>query len=156
LDPVINGISQTYFINHNETYNLLKNKVAPFMKETIQAENQLKTLRINNKFFVDFLLQQNVNFLFATPPYGEKTDFKQDLENKYITYTNTENTLYGYYFNNGWTITEESDGFINDSHSGLYGNNECAKRILETINKFYNYERIEWVCVDGVNNKKLL
>jgi hypothetical protein len=152
----INGISQTYFVNHKETYELLKNKVVPFINETMQGENQINTLRMNNKFFVDFLLQQNVNFLFATPPYGGKSDFNQDLKDKYIPYTNNQNSLYGYYFNNGWTITEESSGFINDSHAGLYGNNECAKRILETIDKFYNYERVEYVYVDNNKNKKLL
>lgn len=152
----INGISQTYFINHKETYELLKNKVVPFINETIQGENQIKTLRMNNKFFVDFLLQQNVNFLLATPPYDEKNDFKQDLKDRYIPYTDKENSLYGYYFNNGWTITEETSGFINDGHAGLYGNNECAKRILETIDKYYNYEQVEYVYVDDVRNKKLL
>jgi hypothetical protein len=147
------GISQEYFINHNETYELLKNKVIPFMNETIQTENQLKTLRINNKFFVDFLLQQKVNFLFSTPPYGEKTDFKKDLiKNKYIEYNPTENNLYGYYFSNGWTITKETNGFINDSHAGLHGNLQIAKRILEKINKIYNYECIEYRYDDKFNN----
>jgi endo-beta-N-acetylglucosaminidase D len=123
------------------------------MNETIQTENQLKTLRINNKFFVDFLLQQKVNFLFSTPPYGEKTDFKKDLiKNKYIEYNPTENNLYGYYFNNGWTITEETNGFINDSHAGLHGNLQIAKRILEKINKIYDYEYIEYRYDDKFNN----
>ena len=152
----INGISQTYFVNHKETYELLKNKVIPFMNETIQGKNQINTLRMNNKFFVDFLLQQNVNFLFATPPYSDKSDFNQDLKDKYIPYTNNENSLYGYYFNNGWTIEKETNGFINDSHAGLRGNLEIAKRILENIDKLYDYERIEYVCVDDVRNKKLL
>ena len=111
---------------------------------------------MNNKFFVDFLLQQNVNFLFATPPYSDKSDFNQDLKDKYIPYTNNENSLYGYYFNNGWTIEKETNGFINDSHAGLRGNLEIAKRILENIDKLYDYERIEYVCVDDVRNKKLL
>jgi len=155
-DIDINGISQTYFINHNETYELLKNKVVPFIKETIQGENQIKTLEMNNSFFVDFLLQQNVNFLFATPPYGEKTDFKEDLKNKYISYTNAENTLYGYYFNNGWTIEKETNGFINDSHAGLYGNLQIAKRILENIDKIYDYQYIEYKCDDKSENKKLI
>jgi hypothetical protein len=152
----INGISQTYFVNHNETYELLKNKVVPFVKETMQGQNQIKTLKMNNKFFIDFLLQQNINFLLATPPYGEKTDFKEDLKDKCIAYTDTENTLYGYYFRNGWTITEESGGFINDSHAGLYGNNKSAKRILETINKFYDYERVDYVYQNESENKRLL
>jgi hypothetical protein len=152
----INGISQTYFINHNKTYELLKNKVVPFINETIQGENQIKTLRMNNKFFIDFLLQQNVNFLFATPPYDEKNDFKQDLKDRYIPYTDKENSLYGYYFNNGWTITEETNGFINDSHAGLNGNKETAKRILENIDKIYDYEYIEYAYDDESKNKKLL
>ena len=152
----INGISQTYFINHKETYELLKNKVIPFMKETMQGENQTKILRMNNKFFIDFLLQQNVNFLLATPPYGDENDFKQNLKEKYIEYTDVERTLYGYYSINKWTITEESNGFINDSHAGLYGNNQIAKRILETIDKIYNYKRIEYVYVDDFENKELL
>jgi hypothetical protein len=156
INANINGISQTYGLNHNETYNLLKNKVAPFIEETIQAENQIKTLKMNNKFFVDFLLRQNVNFLLATPPLGEKTDFKDDLENKYISYTDTENTLYGYYFNNGWTITEETGGFINDNHAGLRGNLEIAKRILENIDKLYDYEYIEYEYDNESENKKIL
>lgn len=152
----VNGISQTYFVNHNETYELLKNKVIPFVVETMQGENQIKTLRMNNKFFIDFLLQQNINFLLATPPYGKKTDFKKNLKDRCIKYTDTEDTLYGYYFNNGWTITEESGGFINDSHAGLCGNNESAKRILETINKFYDYERVDYVYQNKSKNKRLL
>jgi hypothetical protein len=152
----VNGISQTYFINHNETYELLKNKVVPFVKETMQGENQIKTLRMNNKFFIDFLLQQKVNFLLATPPYGKETDFKEDLKNKCIKYTDTENTLYGYYFRNEWTITKETNGFINDSHAGLYGNKETAKRILENIDKIYNYEYIDYVYQNESENKRLL
>jgi hypothetical protein len=155
----INGISQTYFINHKETYELLKNKVVPFIKETMQGENQIKTLAMNNRFFVDFLLQSNVNFLFATPPYGFKDGFKEEyeqLKKHYIEYSDTESTLYGYYYKNGWTIENETNGFIDDNHAGLYGNNETAKRILENINKLYQYEYIEYKYDNESENKKLI
>jgi hypothetical protein len=157
----INGISQTYFENHIQTYELLKNKVVPFIKETMQGENQIKTLRMNNRFFIDFLLQNNVNFLLATPPYGfnhqnDSEGEKYQLEDKYITYLNGETTLYGYYHKNGWTISNETNGFIDDNHAGLHGNIETAKRVLETIDKKYQYEYIEYTPIDESENKKII
>jgi hypothetical protein len=157
----VNGIAQSYFENHVETYELLKNKVSPFIRETMQGENQIKTLRMNNAFFIDFLLQRNVNFLLATPPYGfnhenDPDGLKYQLKDRYIRYSDTERTLYGYYFNNGWTITNETNGFIKDNHAGLHGNKETAKRILENIDKLYDYEYIEYTYDDEFENKKLI
>ena len=157
----INGISQTYFENHLETYKLLKNKVVPFIKETMNGANQIKTLRMNNRFFVDFLLKNNVNFLLATPPYGynhqnDLPGVKYELKNNYIWYSDTENTLYGYYYNNGWTIANETDRFIDDNHAGLHGNRETAKRILENINRIYQYKSIGYTYNDDSKNKKLI
>ena len=157
----INGISQTYFENHLKTYELLKNKVVPFIKETMNGANQIKTLRINNRFFVDFLIKNNVNFLLATPPYGYNHEnnlpgVKYELEDNYIWYSDTENTLYGYYYKNGWTIANETDGFIDDNHAGLHGNTETAKKILENINRMYKYKSIGYTYKDDFENKKLI
>jgi hypothetical protein len=157
----INGISQTYFENHVETYELLKNKVVPFIKETMQGENQIKTLRMNNRFFIDFLLQNNVNFLLATPPYGfnhqnDSDGVKYQLQDRYIQYSDEEATLYGYYFKNEWTIENETNGFVKDNHAGLHGNIETAKRVLETIDKLYDYQHIEYTIIDESENKKLI
>ena len=154
------GIAQNYFENHVETYELLRNKIVPFVKETMQAENQIKTLRMNNRFFIDFLLQNNVNFLLATPPYGfdhenDLDGVRINLEDKHIQYSDTENTIYGYYYKNGWTITNETNGFIVDNHSGFHGNKETAKKILETIDKLYEYEH-KGYTYNEPENKKLI
>jgi hypothetical protein len=151
-DINVRGISQTYFINHNETYKLLKDKVIPFIKETIEAEAQIQILIMNNRFFVDFLLQNNINFLFATPPYGDYDKLKKH----YVQYSDGEYSLNDYYFNNKWSITNETNDFIKDNHAGLYGNREIAKRILEGINKIYDYEYVEYTYDDTSKNKKLI
>jgi len=156
----VNGIAQSYFENHVETHQLLRNKVVPFIKETIQGENQMKTLKMNNRFFIDFLLQNDINFLLATPPYefndGTNLDtIKMQLEDRYIKYSETETTLDGYYRKNKWTITNETNGFIVDNHSGFYGNKETAKKILETIDKIYEYKHDIYTYVES-ENKKLI
>ena len=99
--------------------------------------------------------------MLATPPYefndGSNLDrIKIQLEGRYIKYSEMETTLDGYYHKNKWNITNETNGFIVDNHAGLYGNREIAKRILENINKIYDYEYTEHVYNDTSENKKLI
>lgn len=136
-DVIVKNIFQTYKVNQSNTYNSLKNIVIPFMKETMNPNNQLKLLEMNNELFVNFLIQKKVNFLFSNPPYMyENSDI---LREKCVFYNDEENNMCKYYFKNGWTIKNETMGLIDDNHAGLRGNYEIAKKILEKINNIKEY-----------------
>jgi hypothetical protein len=62
-------MAQTYFVSsYKNVEKLLKPLVYDFMKETIDFDIQEKNMKMNNDFFIHYLISNNINFLLTFPP----------------------------------------------------------------------------------------
>ena len=130
-------VAQTYFASsYKNVEKLLKPLVLDFMTETIDFEVQEKTMKMNNDFFIDYLLYNKVNFLLTSPPFflqiGRGSTAK--IKNNLIEFEKFQYDLYGFLVNNKLTIRDETNNELNDGHSGLEGNKKIAKIIFDKIN----------------------
>jgi hypothetical protein len=126
-------IAQTYFYpSYKNIEKLLKPLVLDFMTETIDFNIQEKTMKMNNDFFIDYLLYNNINFLLTCPPLGK--DLNEKIENNLIEFEKFQYDLYEFTVKNKLTIRDETNNKSNDGHAGLEGNKQIAKIIFDKIN----------------------
>jgi hypothetical protein len=131
------GMTQTYFVSsYKNVEKLLKPLVYDFMSETIDFDIQQKTMKMNNDFFIDYLLYNKINFLLTTPPYFLQLKFglSEKIKNNLIEFEKYSYDLYTFVDKNKLSITDETNGKIIDGHSGLEGNKKIAKIIFDKIN----------------------
>jgi hypothetical protein len=134
-------IAQTYFVpSHKKVEELLKQKVFDWMTETIDFDIQEKTMKMNNDFFIDYLLYNNINFLLTSPPQFLLPQFglKDKIKNKLIEFEQYVYDLYFFIERNKLRILDETNGEINDGHAGFEGNKQIAKIIFNKINNLKN------------------
>jgi hypothetical protein len=130
-------VAQTYFASsYKNLEKLIKPLVSDFMKETIDFDIQEKTMKMNNDFFIDYLLYNNVNFLLTVPPYFNQIGrgSNEKIKNNLIKFGNHQYDLYGFAVHNKLTIKDETNGEIIDDHAGLEANKQIAKIIFDKIN----------------------
>jgi hypothetical protein len=130
-------IAQTYFVSsYKNVEKLLKPLVYDFMSETIDFDIQEKTMKMNNEFFIDYLLYNNINFLLTSPPYFLQPRFDNDnkIKNNLIEFGEFIYDLYHFVDTNKLRIRDETNEVILDGHSGLEGNKQIAKIIFDKIN----------------------
>jgi hypothetical protein len=126
-------VAQTYFASsYKNVEKLLKPLVLDFMMETIDFEVQEKTMKMNNDFFIDYLLYNNINFLLTCPPLVK--DLNGKIKNNLIEFEQFQYDLYEFIVKNKLTIRDETNNESNDGHSGLEGNKKVAKIIFDKIN----------------------
>ena len=102
------------------------------MRETIDFGIQEKTMKMNNDFFIDYLLYNNINFLLTCPPLEK--DLSGKIKNNLIEFEEFQYDLYEFIVKNKLTIRDETNNKSNDGHSGLEGNKKIAKIIFDKIN----------------------
>jgi hypothetical protein len=134
-------VAQTYFASsYKNVEKLLKPLVLDFMTETIDFEIQEKTMKMNNDFFIDYLLYNNINFLITCPPYflqiGNGSNEK--IKNNLVEFEKFQYDLYSFAVKNKLTIRDETNNKLNDGHAGLEGNKNIAKIIFNKINNIKN------------------
>jgi hypothetical protein len=130
-------MAQTYFVSsYKNVEKLLKPLVYEFMTETIDFDIQEKTMKMNNDFFIDYLLYNNVNFLLTSPPYFLQPRFgtEEKIKNNLIEFEEFVDDLYVFVEKNKLRIRDETNNEILDGHSGLEGNKKIAKIIFDKIN----------------------
>jgi len=130
-------MAQTYFVSsYKNVEKLLKPLVYEFMTETIDFDIQEKTMKMNNHFFIDYLLYNNVNFLLTSPPYFLQPRFgtEEKIKNNLIEFEEFVDDLYVFVEKNKLRIRDETNNEILDGHSGLEGNKKIAKIIFDKIN----------------------
>jgi hypothetical protein len=126
-------VAQTYFVSsYKNVEKLLKPLVLDFMTETIDFEIQEKTMKMNNDFFIDYLLYNNINFFLTCPPLVK--DLNGKIKNNLIEFEEFQYDLYEFIVKNKLTIRDETNNESNDGHSGLEGNKKIAKIIFDKIN----------------------
>ena len=126
-------VAQTYFASsYKNVEKLLKPLVLDFMTETIDFEIQEKTMKMNNDFFIDYLLYNKINFLLTCPPLYK--DLNGKIKNNLIEFEKFEYSLFDFIEKNKLMIKNETNNLIQDGHSGLEGNKKIAKIIFDKIN----------------------
>jgi|688.fasta_scaffold130549_3 hypothetical protein len=134
------NIAQTYFNPNIEDFQkLLKPSVYAFMKETIDFDIQEKNMKMNNIFFIHYLLNNNINFLLTTPPcFLLPFDLIQKIKNNLIEFEKDVFDIYRFVEKNKLRIMDDTNNQIPDGHSGLEGNKKIAKIIFDKINNTKN------------------
>ena len=129
-------MAQTYFNPNIEDFQkLLKPSVYAFMKETIDFDIQEKNMKMNNIFFIHYLLNNNINFLLTTPPcFLLPFDLIQKIKNNLIEFEKDVFDIYHFVEKNKLRIMDDTNNQIPDGHSGLEGNKKIAKIIFDKIN----------------------
>ena len=131
-------IAQTHYTTSYEDFLQCKLKplVCEFMKETIDFDIQEKNMKMNNDFFIHYLISRNINFLLTfKPQFSLSFDLTKKIENNLIEFEKNVFDLYHFVTKNKLTITDETNNQIDDGHSGLEGNKQIAKIIFDKINK---------------------
>jgi len=129
-------IAQTYFVpSHKKVEELLKQKVFDWMTETIDFDIQEKTMKMNNDFFINYLLSNNINFLLTCQPqFLLSFDLAQKIKNNLIEFEKDVFDIYRFVEKNKLRIMDDTNNQIQDGHSGLEGNKKIAKIIFDKIN----------------------
>jgi hypothetical protein len=135
-------VAQTYFASsYKSVEKLLKPLVLDFMKETIDFDIQEKTMKMNNDFFIDYLLYNKINFLLTSPPFFLQIGrgVTEKIQNNLIEFAEDfEYDLYSFAVKKKLTVTDETNGEIIDGHPGLEANKKIAKIIFDKINNTKN------------------
>jgi hypothetical protein len=109
------------------------------MKETIDFDIQEKNMKMNNIFFIHYLLNNNINFLLTTPPcFLLPFDLIQKIKNNLIEFEKDVFDIYHFVEKNKLRIMDDTNNQIPDGHSGLEGNKKIAKIIFDKINNTKN------------------
>lgn len=128
----IGGVADRYFYNDREVSDKLRPLVDDFFKETIQLEAQFDLVKQNNDMFIDYLLYNKINFLVVQEPFDHKTTEK--IKPYTMDFGNGTRNMINYAFETKLTITDETNGKIEDLHCGLKGNRFIAQKIAKHLN----------------------
>lgn len=124
--PKLHGVANEYFFDENP--NIYKN--TDFFKEiiekTINFNNQLDLMRMNQLSFLSFLKTAGINFLLSSEPWddnrihGDLINFDKNQIDFY-QYTNKFGNPLS--MNLDTSITTETNGIFFDGHNGIIMNN---------------------------------
>jgi len=132
-------MAQTYYNPNIEDFQkLLKPLVYAFMKETIDFDIQEKNMKMNNIFFIHYLLHNNINFLLTAPPHDWHNLLIQKIKNNLIEFEKDVFDIYWFVEKNKLRIMDDTNNQIPDGHPGLEGNKKIAKIIFDKINNTKN------------------
>jgi hypothetical protein len=134
------NMAQTHFNPNIEDFQkLIKPTVWEFMKETIDFNIQEKNMKMNNDFFINYLLHNNINFLLTTPPQISLSfNLTQKIKNNLIEFEKNVFDIYYFVEKNKLRIQDETHNEIDDGHAGFEGNKKIAKIIFDKINNLKN------------------
>lgn len=136
------GVGYNYFYDDKETQIKLdkfKKIVLPFFDETFNEETIETEIFRNARFFLSFLKQKKINFLFIDSfllnEIKNKNKISLELENE--TYDDLGQLIHS----KKYSINNETSGRINDEHLGYFGNKLVAMNIFnKLIKEEYLYE----------------
>lgn len=136
------GVGYNYLYDNKEIQQKLdkfKKILLPFFDQTFKEEEvELKILR-NGRFFLSFLEQKKINFLFVDSflldEIKDKNKVTFKVENE--TYEDLGQLVHS----KKYSINNETSGKINDEHLGYFGNKLVAATVFnKLIKEQYIYE----------------
>lgn len=148
-----------YFIDSDEVNKKLdsfNSKLSELYEDSFDFEVRRNEMYQNNVFFLSFLNQNNIHYLFTHPP--EHARIFKEIEKDVSYFNGFEekcihiNDGYDDYYALGdfvylgkYDITKETNGLIKDRHAGLNGNYIVAQNIynkLIDLGYIENYSKI--------------
>jgi len=132
-DEDLIGVGYNYLYDNKETQKKLdkfKKILLPFFNETFNETEVEKEIFRNARFFLSFLKQKKINFLFINsflPEIEEKNKVTFKLENK--IYKELGDLVHS----NKYSIENETSGKIDDKHLGYFGNKLIAMNVFNNL-----------------------
>jgi hypothetical protein len=129
----IMGIADTYWYeNQMVVENKLKPIIQPYLSETLnmEVEDSLVIMHIN--FFIDYLIENKVNFKIVQRPHGYK-NYKKILPYIIPFPPKGDANIIGFAMNHNLTITDETAGDIQDGHGGFKWAKFVANRVADNL-----------------------
>jgi len=132
-DEDLTGVGYNYLYDNKETQKKLdkfKKILLPFFNETFNETEVEKEIFRNARFFLSFLKQKKINFLFINsflPEIEEKNKVTFKLENK--IYKELGDLVHS----NKYSIENETSGKIDDKHLGYFGNKLIAMNVFNNL-----------------------
>jgi len=134
-------IANTYNYDNAETRIILekiKKDSFDFFKEVINKDKFEERLVNNNIMFLSFLELKKINYMITCPPvhyFDKKGDFllnEISMLDKLFKFEDYIDFI-SYFSKKNMTITDETNGKIEDIHSGFLGNKNIANIIYEQL-----------------------
>ena len=142
-----NGWAETYWKDDTKEGILrikLEKEYSLFFQKYINNFDYKKSLRVmsnNSITFISYLLQKGIKFWFTQPPLSIEPRYFEKLnwDSKLIDFDKESRgfmldfALFS--FNGAGTITHETNGYIEDGHTGIVGNKVIAIKLYNHLIK---------------------
>lgn len=142
------GIANSYYEDDGNVHFILESMretLFKFHKITYNEKEKIKEIQRNNIFLISYLELHSINYLFVNPPtfdepflydkfYPTETNQNYDIK-RFVKLGQEEIIGMIHYFGNDLTLTHETYGLVNDSHSGLVGNHNIAISVYNKLIK---------------------
>ena len=153
------SIGHTYLHDSFDTQEIINKNtkiIKDFHKLTFNYDEKIKEIQRNNIFLITYLEFYNINYWFTNKPIFDdpilyEKFYPSDELGKSIFFGNKNYHSMINYFSDGLTIKDETNGEINDFHSGLVGNYNIAVSIY---NKLLNENIIRGNIIEFKNHLK--
>lgn len=137
------GSANEYFRDSSTTQGILGGKKTFFeeyIKTTKNLKNNLETIERNFDYLISFLEHNNLNYCFVNTPIILFN--KKPSNSKIITYPSNNKKriltdFVDYIEENKLSISDDTNGKINDPHFGFLGNKSIADIIHKKLTKTY-------------------
>lgn len=132
------------FYNHNDILNSkeLKDKYFNFFKKSWTPNIYQENISMNAIDFISFLETLSINYLIVNSPFFREWDMNTyiswGITEKEVSFSNGTGNMLGMIINEKLTITDETNGGIQDGHAGYKGNSIISDYVIKKINKSYN------------------
>lgn len=140
------GIANSYYEDDGNTQFILESMretLFKFHKITYNENEKIKEIQRNNIFLISYLELHGIKYLITNPPTFDEPVlydkfYPNEINQKYEANRLVKigpNKLIGMidYFVNELTLTHETKGLVDDSHSGLVGNYNIAVSIYNKL-----------------------
>lgn len=130
----------------------LNKKAYPFFEEMIDRNNQEQLVEMYDSFFCNFLENNNINYYYSQAPWLRNnmfnvndifTIFKNPRE-RFETFkffvkgreSRYDEGFVSFFHTNEYTITNETNGLVEDGHMSLYGSKVVSSQIYNQLIDF--------------------
>jgi hypothetical protein len=125
----IMGIADTYWYeNQLAIENKLKPIIQPYLDETLNFEIEDSLVIMHMNFFIDYLIENDVNFKIVQQPYGY-INYEKLLPYMIQFPSKKPADIIGFAMESNLTIIDETNGDIQDGHGGF----RWAKIVANTV-----------------------
>lgn len=132
------GIADTYWYKQQQIVeDKLKPLIEPMLHETLKFEVEEELINMHMNFFIDYMLYNNINFKIVQHPYGYDTPINL-IPYSFTFPPKNDANIIDFAMSHNMTITDETNGDIQDGHGGFRWAKIVANIIATELNMVYN------------------